>query len=301
MNIKKTIMTAAAIASMLFANAAQTTPEEVVNGKIQAVKNACAELNRTGNRGVIRYAFQSAMSSAEVLASPNALAEIDTIMSTNAVAVSIMNDSMVFATKFPNTTARAIAEWSGKYPTFMAALQAKKIPESSDKKAIKFRFELKNYANIVNGNGTIETKELNEIVNDITSAATYIARRHLRSQGKSFVSKKIVEKDANGKDVVKYENPSQPYMDELTEIVNAPKFAGLTAWFEKMGVDEADMPDVALIDEIYAISPEEFAEVRETVLDGTIGFNSTLQSKFRYILGTEGYNAFVKLYNEDAE
>jgi hypothetical protein len=107
-------------------------------------------------------------------------------------------------------------------------------------------------------------------------AALKAVKRHLRSQGKSFVTKDGV-------------NPCGEYMVGLTEALNAPRFAGLDEWLKSIGhkgVDLSQMP-----------SEEEVAKLKEALLFGDRDMDARTKAILDVCLGVEGYNAFVREYN----
>ena len=112
----------------------------------------------------------------------------------------------------------------------------------------------------------------------IQEAAVRVVKAHIRSQGKSFVTKDGV-------------NPCETYMAGLTEALNAPRFAGLDAWLKSIGrkgVDLSRMPSEA-----------DVAKLREDVLFGRKDMDERNKAILYVCLGVEGYNAFVKEYNGD--
>ena len=105
-------------------------------------------------------------------------------------------------------------------------------------------------------------------------------RKHIRSQGKSFVTKDGV-------------NPCETYMTALTTALNAPRFAGLDAWYKSVGLAGVDLSALP--------SEAEVAELKREVLDGEKDMTTRNQAILYVCLGVDGYNAFVKEYNGDKE
>ena len=103
-------------------------------------------------------------------------------------------------------------------------------------------------------------------------------KRKMREKGLSFVAK-------DGK------NPIQDEVDALSAAFNAPRHAGVKEWFAKWYPD-----DYTWIDSAQATDAE-VAAYKDAVFNGETAFDKVAQSKLRFYLGVEAYNAFVKLYN----
>lgn len=116
---------------------------------------------------------------------------------------------------------------SSEFPYYSSvALGLMENPKETSEKCIKYTvedvmFRIRYYGSINYG-----------CVVNIQKAGVFVVRRWLRKNGKSFVVKET--KDDNG-NVVKV-NPVKEHMDELTAILNAPKFNGLVEWLEAKGV-----------------------------------------------------------------
>jgi hypothetical protein len=99
---------------------------------------------------------------------------------------------------------------------------------------------------------------------------------HLRSQGKSFVTKNGV-------------NPCESYMTGLTEALNAPRFAGLDAWFKSVGLSGVDLSRLP--------SEEDVSKLKDDIFYGRKDMDGRAKAILEVCLGVEGYNKFVKEYN----
>lgn len=112
----------------------------------------------------------------------------------------------------------------------------------------------------------------------VQKLALMAVKRHLRSLGKSFVTKDGV-------------NPCEPYMTSLTEALNAPRFAGLDAWLKGVGLKGVDLSKMP--------SEADVAKLREDVLMGDRDMGNYAKSVLGVCLGVDGYNEFVREYNGD--
>ena len=81
-------------------------------------------------------------------------------------------------------------------------------------------------------------------------------------------------------------------MKELTDALNAPRYAGLNEWITKY---EADWEKIDVSS--WLPTPEKMAETMNAILiDETKLDKHALNLRFH--LGVEGFNAFIKEYNE---
>ena len=110
----------------------------------------------------------------------------------------------------------------------------------------------------------------------------------IRKQGKSFVAKK----DAKGNII---DNPLTAPMKELTDALNGAKYAGINEWSAKYGAnwETVEFP--------WLLSDEKLAELKDNILIDEEKFSDENVKQLRVSLGVDGFNAFVKLYNEGTE
>lgn len=113
-------------------------------------------------------------------------------------------------------------------------------------------------------------------------------KKFLRKNGKTFVTQTLTSRD--GKQKVKF-NPLEIPMKELAQCLNAGRLAGLTTWLYKYGCSEkvnvSFLPTQAVVEALknsILVDDQTFTQENCIVLEKC--------------LGTEGFNAFVKLYNE---
>lgn len=131
---------------------------------------------------------------------------------------------------FPKTARRFWELVSSEFPYYGSIMlgQAEKPKETSEK-YIKYAVEDMivriRYC-------SFDTRAIYKCAADIQKAGVFVVRRWLRKNGKSFVVRETKDDSGN---VVKV-NPVKEHMDELTAILNAPKFNGLAEWLEAKGV-----------------------------------------------------------------
>lgn len=195
-------------------------------------------------------------------------AKVDGIL---AGAVKPLKVPTNFFSLMPKATAAFLATLERDYPLFVAVYRGTKDkPKTGEPGAITFATESACvYENVSSG---IVVNYKKTIQRECVPAV----RKYLRSQGKSFVTKNGV-------------NPQQAYMDELTDILNAPRFAGLEAFLAKIGLNEK----VGLT---YFPDDAEIAAIKERVFGGEAQFAPNA-GRLLYALGVEEYNRFVKQYN----
>ena len=110
----------------------------------------------------------------------------------------------------------------------------------------------------------------------------------IRKKGKSFVAKK----DSKGNII---DNPLTAPMKELTDALNGAKYAGINEWSAKYGAnwETVEFP--------WLLSDEKLAELKDNILIDEEKFSDENVKQLRVSLGVDGFNAFVKLYNEGTE
>ena len=123
---------------------------------------------------------------------------------------------------------------------------------------------------------SLPSAQIAKFRSSIQKAALPAVRRHIRQSGRSFVSKNGV-------------NPCEEYMTGLTAALNAPRFAGLDAWFKSIGLKGVDLSRMP--------SEEEVAKLKDAVFYGDQLMNDRTKAILDVCLGVEGYNKFVREYN----
>lgn len=121
--------------------------------------------------------------------------------------------------------------------------------------------------------------------NLVKEGVTMVLKRKFREKGKSFVEKDGV-------------NPLEKPITDFTTALDAPRFAGLVAWMEEWCPEAkasaermiAALPDAATV-----------ADLKDKIFFGEKDFTGKDQATLMMCLGVDGYNAFVKEYNEGAE
>jgi len=112
----------------------------------------------------------------------------------------------------------------------------------------------------------------------IKNAAAPLLKRSLRDKGKSFVSKGGL-------------NPIEQEMKPVVDALNAPKLQGLEAALRGIGVDIADIPRSPAIWDAVAAE-------KDAVFYGEKSAHPGADGGIILLLGPEGYNAWVKEFNE---
>lgn len=179
---------------------------------------------------------------------------------------------------------------------FLAAvsLSQRPAPKVQDEAYIKYAIERMMYLYYYQFQSMpyyIKPAIINNVAVDVQKAGVFIVRRWLRRNGKSFVTKVVKNEDGTTTKV----NPVKEHMDELTAILNAPKFNGLVEWLASKGVAQENIP-VGL--DTFPVSDDAFAAARAKILNGEVEFASYYEFIFRWVLGTNEYNNFIKLYND---
>ena len=190
-----------------------------------------------------------------------------------------------------------------KYAYYLKNLDAKKFPKtfnavistySPAKKALCLKYELFDLdLNKISANDLIEylksgefkSSDIQKINESLKNAGLKAVKIWIRKKGKSFVAKK----DAKGNII---DNPLTAPMKELTDALNGAKYAGLNEWSTKYGAnwETVELP--------WLLSDEKIGVLKEEILIDEQSFSDENIKQLRVALGVDGFNAFVKLYND---
>ena len=133
--------------------------------------------------------------------------------------------------------------------------------------------------------GEFKSSDIQKINESLKNAGLKVVKKWLRKNGKSFVAKK----DAKGNII---DNPLTAPMKELTDALNGAKYAGLNEWSTKYGAnwETVEFP--------WLLSDEKIDVLKEEILIDDQSFSDENIKQLRLALGVDGFNAFVKLYND---
>ena len=200
-------------------------------------------------------------------------AAVDDILSAGKIAP--VNICAEFPQRLPKTWAMVKRTRAGLFPGLIARYEGTG-PAWSRERAVKDAIE-----GLHRGYGYISLSKIEAARSDVLKLVGPYIRRHLRSQGKSFITKDGV-------------NPQQQLMDEVSACLNAPKFVGLQAKLAEIGLD---IP-VGSFDDVTP-SAAALAALQDKIYYGDVPFDDHLKGMLLFCLGTDGYNAFVKRYNAE--
>lgn len=188
---------------------------------------------------------------------------------------------------------------------YLKNLDAKKFPKTFNavistyspvKKTLCLKYELFDLdfnINKISANDLIEylksgefkSSDIQKINESLKNAGLKAVKIWIRKKGKSFVAKK----DAKGNII---DNPLTAPMKELTDALNGAKYAGLNEWSTK---HDANWKTVELP---WLLSDEKIGVLKEEILIDEQSFSDENIKQLRIALGVDGFNAFVKLYND---
>ena len=133
--------------------------------------------------------------------------------------------------------------------------------------------------------GEFKSSDIQKINESLKNAGLKVVKKWLRKNGKSFVAKK----DAKGNII---DNPLTAPMKELTDALNGAKYAGINEWSAKYGAnwETVELP--------WLLSDEKIGVLKEEILIDDQSFSDENIKQLRVALGVDGFNAFVKLYND---
>lgn len=122
----------------------------------------------------------------------------------------------------------------------------------------------------------------------VSKCGVKAVKKFLRKNGKTFVTQMAVSKD--GKQEVKF-NPLAIPMKELSTALNAGRLEGLSTWLAKYGcVEKINVSSLP--------APQVVEALKNAILIDDKTFSPANCIVLEKCLGTAGFNAFVKLYNE---
>ena len=133
--------------------------------------------------------------------------------------------------------------------------------------------------------GEFKSSDIQKINESLKNAGLKVVKKWLRKNGKSFVAKK----DAKGNII---DNPLTAPMKELTDALNGAKYAGINEWSTKYGAnwETVELP--------WLLSDEKIDVLKEEILIDDQSFSDENIKQLRVALGVDGFNTFVKLYND---
>ena len=195
-------------------------------------------------------------------------------MSQNPVVLDITKQN---ALTFPKSASSFMAAISNKCHNLYASLDAAirktgGVDSSIEAAAYIERISL--------GNRGLSENAFNMIVKSVNSAAAKSIRRKLRSEGKA-----ITEKDGV--------DPVREAMSGIAAALNAPRMAGLRDAALAAGLD-IPQPEFSFVPTAESDEGRAFID---KIYNGDSAFNLANTGYLRYMLGTDGYNAFVERYN----
>ena len=202
--------------------------------------------------------------------------EIDTLLSQVPVSSLLYCESPMVLVRLPQTCSRVTSAVEGRFPRYAAYLRA-----LSAKSPAPTELMLAGTIEGVMFGGVLHTHKYNLISRGMLRDAPRAIRVKLRSEGKAITSKDGVD-------------PVNAVMEDITAALNAPRLAGLREAAAKAGFD-IPQPEFAFIP---TADSEEGKKFVNAVYIGDVSLNNDITAtKLRYMLGTDGYNAFVERYN----
>ena len=202
-------------------------------------------------------------------------ADVDAILSTSANPV-VLNIYGKDVATFPKSTAAFMGAVSNTCPNLYAELAAvvNKTRVGVDVAAAAY------IERIGLGNIGLSDNAINCIVDKVNRAAGKTIRHKFRSEGKA-----ITEKDGV--------DPVRDAMSGIAAALNAPRMAGLRDAALAVGLD-IPQPEFSFVPTAESVEGRAFID---RIYNGDASFNAANTGYLRYMLGTDGYNAFVERYN----
>ena len=112
----------------------------------------------------------------------------------------------------------------------------------------------------------------------------------LRKEGKTFVARSVVTTNAAGNVTSVLSNPIEARLRPVVDALNAPECGGLEAALRSFGFEVRDMDRTKLRNDVRKYA--------DAIMNGETPANPANDGSIAVLLGPDGYNAWVKAYNE---
>ena len=112
----------------------------------------------------------------------------------------------------------------------------------------------------------------------------------LRKEGKTFVARSVVTTNAAGNVTSVLSNPIEARLRPVVDALNAPECEGLEAALRSFGFEVRDMDRSKLRNDVRKYA--------DTIMNGDTPADPANDGSIAVLLGPDGYNAWVKAYNE---
>lgn len=112
----------------------------------------------------------------------------------------------------------------------------------------------------------------------------------LRKEGKTFVARTLVTTNAAGVVTSALSNPIEARLRPVVDALNAPECEGLEAALRSFGFEVGDMDRAKLRNDVRKYA--------DAVMNGDLPADPANDGSVAVLLGPDGYNAWVKAYNE---
>ena len=201
-----------------------------------------------------------------------AQAQVDSLLSEHKFYIELTYPR-AFVTAYPKLFANYAKIYTTNFPEIVPL--AEYIVSNLEAWDAKVKYALINAYIKISTHNSLSSYEVGTLLNCAPDAI----KHKIRGEGRSFVTKDGI-------------NPIQVFVDKLVDAFNAPRLTGFDAALRECGMD------YGLVFEEKLLSSEEVDTLKMKVLNGDVPFDASFGQKLRTHLGVDGYNKFVKLYNE---
>ena len=143
---------------------------------------------------------------------------------------------------------------------------------------------------LLDGEAKKNMAQMNAVKEAIKDRCAAGVKGLLRKEGKTFVARTVVTTNAAGNVMSALSNPIEARLRPVVDALNAPECEGLEAALRSFGFEVRDMDRTKLRTDVRKYA--------DSIMNGETPANPANDGSIAVLLGPDGYNAWVKAYNE---
>ena len=143
---------------------------------------------------------------------------------------------------------------------------------------------------LLDGEAKKNMAQMNAVKEAIKDRCAAGVKGLLRKEGKTFVARTVATTNAAGNVTSALSNPIEARLRPVVDALNAPECEGLEAALRSFGFEVRDMDRTKLRNDVRKYA--------DAIMNGETPANPANDGSIAVLLGPDGYNAWVKAYNE---
>ena len=143
---------------------------------------------------------------------------------------------------------------------------------------------------LLDGEAKKNMAQMNAVKEAIKDRCAAGVKGLLRKEGKTFVARTVATTNAAGNVTSALSNPIEARLRPVVDALNAPECEGLEAALRSFGFEVRDMDRTKLRNDVRKYA--------DSIMNGETPANPANDGSIAVLLGPDGYNAWVKAYNE---